>query len=200
MADLHIKDRTRMWRALHHFDIKVMSHQASSAARVAAHSLRRIHASSAPRAAHVQVEELTIPPIFDIFDVPARLREPGTSTHKRPQPPPRPTLSGPSLAPRVPTSLPHPIIFDGPSRPRASPVARRTHHRQSSVAQQQSVCAPLYGTEPTTTMFDGPARTAQRPRRPESTEKKPSSEGRNIHLVLGGAAVATAATLGAVQS
>ncbi|KAJ7140618.1 hypothetical protein C8R44DRAFT_236571 [Mycena epipterygia] len=138
-----------------------MSQQATSAVRAAAHSLRSVHSSSSSRATAVEPPSLTIPPIFDIFDVPAGLHASGAFTlaHARRPAPRAPAAS--SVAHRPPTSLPNPLVFEGPSG--RSPVVR-SHHE---LAQQQPVpYVARHGTEPVVTMFEGPAYSRRRVQHP----------------------------------
>ncbi|KAF8164651.1 hypothetical protein K438DRAFT_1984574 [Mycena galopus ATCC 62051] len=161
--------------------------------RMTAKSLRNVHSSSPARAAMADVP-VTLPPIFDIFDVPVRLRKDSRVSEPARQSHPRETssLSGRALNPRpTPTSLPKPLVFDGPAGRR--PVVRQHHERASSYV-------PRHGAEPVITMFDGPARSGGRTQRPETSGRKSAApERRNIQLGMG-AAAATAVTFAVAQS
>jgi hypothetical protein len=132
--------------------------------RAASQSLRSIHSSAAVRAAVAADGSVTLPPMFDIFDVPVRLRKSAAPApeQSRRHATPSPSLSGRALNPMAtPTSLPHPLVFEGPAGRR--PVMRRHHeipqHRVSAYAPQR-------GSEPVITIFDGPAHSGGRTQRP----------------------------------
>ncbi|KAJ7291926.1 hypothetical protein C8J57DRAFT_951864, partial [Mycena rebaudengoi] len=104
-------------------------------------------------------EPLTIPPIFDIFDVPSRLRESSAFSVKQGKPRTPTTFSGRSFNPMRPAPLPAPIVFDGPARPRVRPVVLHNQHKQPTSSSHKGSCAPILRSEPVLTMFDGPARS-----------------------------------------
>ncbi|KAF7328191.1 hypothetical protein MVEN_02576800 [Mycena venus] len=163
--------------------------------RIAAQSFRNVHSSSAVRATMADVP-VTLPPIFDIFDVPVRLRKTSPASEPARQPRPRETssLSGRALNPMpTPTSLPNPLVFEGPAGRR--PVARQHHERASA-----SSYAPRHGAEPVITIFDGPARSGGRTQRPQTLGSKSTvPKGRNLRLAMG-AAAATAVTFAVAHS
>ncbi|KAJ7246113.1 hypothetical protein B0H12DRAFT_1126817 [Mycena haematopus] len=151
--------------------------------------------------------------MFDIFDVPVRLRRSGA-----PEQPARATrshatssLSGCALNPMGPTSLPNPLVFEGPAGRR--PVVRRHDLTVSAYA-------PQHGSEPLITVFDGPAHSGGRTRSPRASAQlgrksvrvlvatgptlltrsaQTPSDERKIQLAMG-AAAATAVTLAAAKS
>ncbi|KAJ7090995.1 hypothetical protein C8R44DRAFT_990595 [Mycena epipterygia] len=173
-----------------------MSQQATSAVRAAAHSMRNVHSSSAARATAVMdTPPLTIPPIFDIFDVPVTLRASRTFTLEHAKKPRAPssasTSSSSQHSPLMPTSLPNPLVFEGPAGRR--PVVR-THHE---LTQQRSVSYAPQGVAPVVTMFDGPAHSGGR--QWQGPQRSTPPNGRNIQLAMG-AAAATALTFGVVNS
>ncbi|KAJ7776014.1 hypothetical protein DFH07DRAFT_73793 [Mycena maculata] len=181
-----------------------ISQQASTAVRAATHSLRSVHSSSTTRAASAIETPLALAPIVDIFDASARLCD----SHTR-----RPHASSPSTSgrnslnpiPTMHTSLPNPLVFEGPSGRR--PVVR-SHHELS---QQWG---PPFGSRkgsdagaaPAVTMFDGPAHSGGWPQAPTPSQKgtqksggKQMPDGRNVQLALG-AATATAVTFRVAHS
>ncbi|KAF8957515.1 hypothetical protein BDZ97DRAFT_1924534 [Flammula alnicola] len=137
---------------------------------------RLVHSSSVNQApalssaslAGDQPEEITLQPIFDIFDAPSRLSESsdfirGTYT----SPPKRTVVSdGPPPSRPVPTSLPKPIIFDGPARPQNGVLAFQRRLRDAGLrapspttrSQHTPPSRPFSSSEPSVQLFDGPAR------------------------------------------
>ncbi|KAJ6535674.1 hypothetical protein B0H19DRAFT_1183962 [Mycena capillaripes] len=111
-----------------------MSHQTL---RAAAQSLRNIPSAAVRTAAD-------IPSTLPMLNISAGLR-PRLDHAARP---PQPQSSGRILNPTPPTSLPKPLVFEGPSGQR--PVVRNHHdsmpHRTASSA----------GAEPVVTIFEGP--------------------------------------------
>ncbi|KAJ6496072.1 hypothetical protein C8R45DRAFT_984893 [Mycena sanguinolenta] len=127
---------------------------AQQSVRAAAQSLRNVHSSAVRAAAAVDIDVVVLPPMFDIFDVPVRLRRTPSSAGEQPaRPQSSPSRHAftltPTRSPTTSTSLPHPLVFDGPAGRR--PVVRR--HHDTGVAAY----APQHGSEPMVTIFDGPA-------------------------------------------
>ncbi|KAJ6545496.1 hypothetical protein B0H19DRAFT_1167837 [Mycena capillaripes] len=152
--------------------------------RVASQSLRNVHSSSATRAAAAEVP-LTFPPTLDIFDVPVRLRQqsgvraPALEQARQARPShgqAAASLSPRSLNPRTPTSLPNPLVFEGPAgrRPVMGNHDEFMEHRASSYAPRQ-------GSEPVVTIFDGPAHSGGRSQRPLMYAR---NGGRSVRLSL----------------
>ncbi|KAJ7629057.1 hypothetical protein FB45DRAFT_919899 [Roridomyces roridus] len=162
----------------------------SQPARVGAqHALRNtmaIHSSSATRAAALAIPPLpiplsipavTLPPMLDIFDVPHRLvRRRETKLTMTPAPPRNVTASSPAAS--VVTSLPTPLVFEGPAGRR--PI-RRSHHELASFAGSGVV-----------TMFDGPAHSGGR-REPLSgtRQHRRKQTPTNMGYLVGAATAAT---------
>ncbi|KAJ6462601.1 hypothetical protein C8R45DRAFT_527856 [Mycena sanguinolenta] len=172
---------------------------AQQTVRTAAQSFRSVHSSAVRAAAAVDVPmAVLLPPMFDIFDVPVELRRTrSTSASKHAPRAARPRPFSPSshtLNPRTQTSLPHPLVFEGPAGRR--PVVRR--HHETTVAAY----APQHGSEPVVTLFDGPAHSGGRKQRPSGSAHAQSAkpaDGRPFHLAMG-AVAATALTLGVAHS
>ncbi|KAF9011793.1 hypothetical protein BDQ17DRAFT_1321802 [Cyathus striatus] len=140
---------------------------------------RTVHSSSPSRAAMVvstdllaeEPEEIVLAPIFDIFDAPSRLGEAGSfirevhsksSSSIKEQPSATSSMSMRSRS--LPTTLPPPILFDGPARPRnlpfslehrrqlrPTPASSRRHHTPSLTSQDLLQLPPVQ-------LFEGPAR------------------------------------------
>ncbi|KAI0791565.1 hypothetical protein BC629DRAFT_369964 [Irpex lacteus] len=132
------------------------------------HSTRRPMATASAMSLQLEDSPVIDFQIFDIFDAPARLGEsskllsraaslsPATRAER-----PMSTVAASSSRPVSP--LPHPIVFDGPARPRhlehgTLRAMRRTHsHAPSSpclACREQTMVTPL----PPPIMFDGPSR------------------------------------------
>ncbi|KAF9453343.1 hypothetical protein P691DRAFT_801160 [Macrolepiota fuliginosa MF-IS2] len=144
---------------------------------------RLVHSSAPNRATILQVsavapgepEEITLAPIFDIFDVPSRLSESSDFIRSEPQVQRRPRDPEPSATdysstlPRPPPStLPAPITFDGPARPRNRHLAFQRQVEQAlsgavpastrQTRQHHTPSLPSSASEPLIEMFEGPAR------------------------------------------
>lgn len=143
---------------------------------------RLVHSSAPSQAAALQAtasqsmmepEEIIIAPIFDIFDVPSRLGQntelirSTTYTQRRPQEAEVPVKFDSSLPRPPPSTLPAPIIFDGPARPRNLPLAFQRRVEQAlrsapaSTRQTRRHHTPSVSSnasEPLIEMFEGPAR------------------------------------------
>jgi len=122
-----------------------------------------------------EYEALTIPPIFDIFDAPVRLGESSaligrTSTTIRVAAPERNGEKSPNFVSDLTrdqySSLPPPIVFDGPARP-AHLLPRALEHRRKmrqhlrSSPNRQTYRPASSFTSPSEIVcevFDGPAR------------------------------------------
>jgi hypothetical protein len=132
-----------------------------------------VHQSAVARAT-AEPQEFIIPPIFDIFDVPSRL---GQSTQFIQSTKSRPRRSADkdvsknidSSLPRPPPStLPPPIIFDGPACPRNSPllsikqrVDEAPSPKHASIRQSSTHSTPFLPHDASSALvevFDGPAR------------------------------------------
>ncbi|KXN88419.1 hypothetical protein AN958_07325 [Leucoagaricus sp. SymC.cos] len=156
--------------------------------------LRLVH-SSAPSRATLQVtvafaaaepEEITLAPIFDIFDAPSRLEEHSKLIRSSAQPrrltPEEAESSTKYTAlPRPPPStLPAPVMFDGPARPRNLPLAfqRRVEQAPSSAPastrqtrqHHTPSVPPTTSSEPLIELFEGPARLSRYSHRPSSQQ------------------------------
>ncbi|KAF4576271.1 hypothetical protein EYR36_004248 [Pleurotus pulmonarius] len=117
------------------------------------------------------VEEATLPPIFDIFDAPHRLGE--SKPYSNASPSGSTTLKHYSSSPLslethfydpmpLPSSLPPPIIFDGPARPRHPSLEHASRARRSSSVRPYSMSTPSVtmspADKPMVQLFEGPAR------------------------------------------
>ncbi|KAF7367064.1 hypothetical protein MSAN_00965800 [Mycena sanguinolenta] len=169
---------------------------AQQTVRAAAQSLRGVHSSAVRAAAAVDVPiSVELSPMFDIFDVPVRLRRTRSGAEEHTAPAARPySPGGRALNPMTPTSLPNPLVFEGPAGRR--PVVRR---RNETIV---AAYAPQHGSEPVVTVFDGPARSGGRRQRPLGSvqaqsggESKPPPDSRTIRLAVGAAVTATMVTL-----
>ncbi|KAF7375401.1 hypothetical protein MSAN_00427700 [Mycena sanguinolenta] len=73
--------------------------------RAATQSLRSVHSSAVRAAAAVDVDVVVLPPMFDIFDAPARLRRTGPNAAPAEQPVraarPQSSLSSRALNPKI---------------------------------------------------------------------------------------------------
>ncbi|KAJ7210911.1 hypothetical protein GGX14DRAFT_565499 [Mycena pura] len=172
----------------------------------AAAAARALHASATRRAA-----TLDVPPIFDIFNVPPRLAL--RAEHRTPRPHARAAAPRGPLHPRVPdrlplphslpTSLPDPLVFDGPARRR--PVVRT--HQELAQQEQRHPVAALYAPDAVVTMFDGPAHSRrhsqwQRPLAYQSSTPHGRSHRNGLHnlQLTAAAAAATVFTFGVANS
>ncbi|KDQ32977.1 hypothetical protein PLEOSDRAFT_1098962 [Pleurotus ostreatus PC15] len=117
------------------------------------------------------IEEATLPPIFDIFDAPHRLGEsklygnasPSGSTSPQKYSSSMISLDNPFCDPMpLPSSLPPPIIFDGPARPRHPALEYASRARRSSSVRPYSMSTPSVtmspADKPMVQLFEGPAR------------------------------------------
>ncbi|CAA7266270.1 unnamed protein product [Cyclocybe aegerita] len=105
---------------------------------------RLVHSSSSLSASAStghEVEEITLQPIFDIFDAPTRLAESSefirdkyksSSTMKTVES--SSAFATPHTRP-TPVALPPPITFDGPARPRNAAFALQSRLRQAGLTQ-----------------------------------------------------------------
>ncbi|KAF8902554.1 hypothetical protein CPB84DRAFT_1846206 [Gymnopilus junonius] len=153
---------------------------------------RLLHSSSASQAAILspadlveeETEEIKIPPIFDIFDAPTRLADSAEFIRARHETPAqetkRPSLpaSSSSSSRPTPATLPPPIIFDGPARPRNEALAFRRRMRDVDLAHtppprpKQTPASRLFSSsKPLIQVFEGPARIT-RYHHPSSGDKK----------------------------
>ncbi|KAG1789157.1 uncharacterized protein HD556DRAFT_822913 [Suillus plorans] len=142
-------------------------------------------------------EALTIPPIFDIFDAPVRLGESSalvrrTATITRIAALEQKSSNAASNFTRAQhfSSLPPPILFDGPARPAyLLPRALENRHKirqypsLSHNRQAHTPSSPFISTsEPVYEIFDGPSRKA---RYKYSTSSSQSSSRPYVCLALG---------------
>ncbi|KAG2076330.1 hypothetical protein BDR04DRAFT_759795 [Suillus decipiens] len=151
-----------------------------------------------------EYEALTVPPIFDIFDAPVRLAESSSlirrtatttriDTLERSGEKSRNSASCFARAHHF-SSLPPPIVFDGPARPaHLLPRAlenRRTMRQCPSLSpnrQPHNHSAPLISTsEPVYEIFDGPSRMT-RYKYPTSSSQSLSRPYICLALVISGA-------------
>lgn len=124
-------------------------------------------------------KEIVLSPIFDIFDAPSRL---GDSTsqivreHVRLEVesiPEKSITKFNSPLPRVPPmSLPAPVTFDGPARPRDGPLAHRrkvARIGQHPMRRRHTPSMPE-PPEPLIQLFEGPARITRYHHRPSGSK------------------------------
>lgn len=152
--------------------------RSSVVASSSSQSSRLVHSSAPSRATLLQAlpapepEEITLAPIFDIFDVSPRLGENSkrvrsTPTRRQQQEAELSAKFTSSLPRPPPSTLPAPIMFDGPARPRnlplafqrrveqalnSAPASTRQTRRHHTPATQPTIPEPLIE------MFEGPAR------------------------------------------
>jgi len=137
-----------------------------------------IHSSSAHQAVlspsgivEDGLEEISLQPIFDIFDAPTRLAESSDFIRSKYGKAPAKTASSqlPTTPPSrtLPSPLPAPIVFDGPARPKNEAFAFQRRMRDAGLAPSphprrnpsQTPSARAYSSsEPSVQLFDGPAR------------------------------------------
>lgn len=105
-------------------------------------------------------EDITLPPIFDIFDVPSQLGSTGQGRiYMQPrtaQQPPQNARPSTMAQAAGSSSLPPPTMFDGPSRSRFSPHVRQVSMSASS--RPDIMTTPQASTSNIPEIFDGPAR------------------------------------------
>ncbi|TFK29496.1 hypothetical protein FA15DRAFT_346678 [Coprinopsis marcescibilis] len=117
--------------------------------------------------------EITIRPVFDIFDAPVRLRRERTGNLQLTQLPspftlpliqpnlhPKPTSPRRASPPRPPT----PVVFEGPARPKLAPKRDPSPPRQPQISRLSLPTRPP-STRPDQTIvlevFDGPSRLSR---------------------------------------
>lgn len=144
---------------------------------------RPMHTSSRRMAAVVPVstiqtpEEIVLSPIFDIFDAPFRLGDSSQIIREKA----RPETEGKKKAitkfnsplPRPPPkSLPAPVTFDGPARPRVGPLAHRPKVTRLGHSPMRRRHAPSVQetSEPIIQLFEGPARITRYHHRPAGSK------------------------------
>lgn len=172
--------------------------QDASSGRVTQSLPVRLSSSMSVAAAVQEYEALTIPPIFDIFDAPVRLGESSTLVRRTATTTrvaecngekSRNVVSNPIRAHHV-SSLPPPIVFDGPARPaHLLPLAlenRRKMRRRLSLSPSRQTHNPsspfISASEPVYESFDGPSRIT---RYKYPTSSSQSSSRSYIGLALG---------------
>ncbi|TFK75589.1 hypothetical protein BDN72DRAFT_446136 [Pluteus cervinus] len=192
-----------------------MAHrQAISSIRTGLQSKSRqpLHTSTSSRSAMVvqsptfqEPETITLPPIFDIFDVPAQLgessrrlglqREADIDDASRPLRGTSPSPFSPSVdSLSFPTSLPPPIVFDGPAQPRNPALASRSRRRlrpttppnATTTRQHHTPSVPFSTSEPLVQLFDGPARITRYRHQPSSRKNNGYATRQVILLGLAG--------------
>lgn len=141
---------------------------------------RHIHSSIATQAvvlspsalAEQEFEEISLQPIFDIFDAPTRLSESSEfirdkykTAAKAKTVTQSPTFESPRPSRLGPTPLPSPIVFDGPARPKNEALRFQRRMRDAGLAPQphppktQTASSRTFSSsEPLVQMFEGPAR------------------------------------------
>ncbi|KAF8065056.1 hypothetical protein FPV67DRAFT_167356 [Lyophyllum atratum] len=145
---------------------------------------RAFHPSSSSHA-HVLSDPGFLPPaapILDIFDAPVRLGECRLSNHHDPHfksPNPHHSHLNPVLRP-IPTSLPSPLVLDGPACPgnpsftrHRSAAPSRLHHGPSTAPRALNL------SQPPVEVLDGPARITRCAARP-----RPIKQAQSRHLLL----------------
>ncbi|KAE9402662.1 hypothetical protein BT96DRAFT_917973 [Gymnopus androsaceus JB14] len=146
-----------------------------------------------------EVEPFTIA-IADIFDAPVRL---GTADMRKlvlPRRPSQPAAPTPTMSPSSPsTTLPPPLVFEGPARPRSSSSllltkpprnAKASENRPSSrMHHTQSPISLTFNDDVLTHMYDGPSNIT---RYRYSGQKKKTDDGRKPLLAAAGIATLAA--------
>ncbi|KAF5350599.1 hypothetical protein D9756_008670 [Leucocoprinus leucothites] len=166
---------------------RVVASSSSSSRLRLVHSSAPSRATVLPALAADEPEEITLAPIFDIFDAPSRLGENSefidsvSQTRQRPQKAaPAVKLASPPRRP-PPSNLPTPIMFDGPARPRNLPLAfqRRVEQALNSApassrqTRRHHTPAVAYNTpDLLIEMFEGPARLSRYSHRPSGQRGK----------------------------
>ncbi|KAF9045453.1 hypothetical protein BJ165DRAFT_1528321 [Panaeolus papilionaceus] len=190
-------------------------HRALSTVR-RAQPARMVHSSSVNQATALssstllqEPQEITLQPIFDIFDAPTRLsesrqfiREKYASSSQRVEASQNQTsfFDGPK-ARAAPTSLPAPVVFDGPARPQNPTLAFQSRLRQSGLAPSPSqrprtsstATRSFSSSEPLVQMFDGPARITRYHH--QSSSDNSSQNSKKIITALGVAGIVGGAAL-----
>ncbi|KAF9556837.1 hypothetical protein CPC08DRAFT_820238 [Agrocybe pediades] len=186
----------------------------SSCSTAGSSSSRLIHSSCSHQAAAAlspsglgvegELEEISIQPIFDIFDAPTRLAESSefirskyASKSKAPAKPVVVSAQAPTTPPSrtMPSPLPAPIIFDGPARPKNEAFAFQRRMRDAGLAPSphprrtpnQIPSARAYSSsEPAVQLFDGPAKITRYHH--QSTSDKEYNSSSSKYLVAVGVA------------
>ncbi|KDR77063.1 hypothetical protein GALMADRAFT_427050 [Galerina marginata CBS 339.88] len=178
-----------------------------------ARSSRLIHSSSATQAVvlspvglvEADVEEISIQPIFDIFDAPTRLAESNEfirgkyQTSSKSTKVPSTQAFDSSLPRPGPAPLPPPVIFDGPARPRNEALAYQRRMRDAGLTPSPQprrhhgpAARPFSSSEPLVQLFDGPARITRYHHQSSSEKEQKSS---NFIVALGVVGAMGCATL-----
>ncbi|KJA23865.1 hypothetical protein HYPSUDRAFT_561211 [Hypholoma sublateritium FD-334 SS-4] len=167
--------------------------RALSAACRGAQPSRLVHSSSVNQATALssaafaeEVAEITLPPMFDIFDAPTKLAQSGEFIRSKYASAPK-TLAAASPAPSPalstrpgPAPLPPAILFDGPARPQNGMLAFQSRLRDAGLrapppvsrARRSTVSArPFSSAEPLVQIFDGPAKITRYHHRPAGSEQ-----------------------------
>ncbi|KAG1776549.1 hypothetical protein EV702DRAFT_339306 [Suillus placidus] len=165
----------------------------ASSARVTQSLPAHLSSSMSVAVTAQEYEALTIPPIFDIFDAPVRLRESSALVRRAPT-----TICVAALKRNSEkshnaasnftrahhfSSLPPPIVFDGPARPahllpRALENSRKMRQCISLSPNRQAHTPPslfISTSEPVYEIFDGPSRIThyRYPTSPSQSSSRP---------------------------
>ncbi|KAF9531046.1 hypothetical protein CPB83DRAFT_833659 [Crepidotus variabilis] len=196
-----------------------VNRQAISAAFSRGGSSRLVHTSSRRRAValsattHVspQIEEITLQPIFDIFDAPTRLSETSEFIRAKYKASSNAVKASTSYTTTMfpssysmeskyhPTTLPPPIVFDGPARPRNAALALKARMRQARltpsargssrpVTSSTTIGASstrLFSSDTQIEMFDGPARIMRYHHNPSDSDRFGSIPITKLAFALG---------------
>ncbi|KAF8153000.1 hypothetical protein B0H34DRAFT_800263 [Crassisporium funariophilum] len=179
-----------------------------SSRHVHSSSINQATALSAASLGGLEPEEITIAPIFDIFDAPTRLAESSQFIRDKYKTSSKVASDAPSssssvfVAPQprpLPTSLPAPIVFDGPARPKNGALAFRSRMRQAGVVapstarQHHTPPARHFSTsEPLVQVFEGPAKITRYQHHPSGENRQNSTK---YLMALGVAGAVGCATL-----
>ncbi|PPQ99294.1 hypothetical protein CVT24_009162 [Panaeolus cyanescens] len=178
---------------------------------------RMVHSSSVNQATALsssallgqEPQEITLQPIFDIFDAPTRLADSRQFIREKYSSQPQKveathaqavSFDGPKARP-VPAPLPAPIIFDGPARPQNPSLAFQSRLRQSGLAPSppqmlrpsSTATRSFSSSEPLVQMFDGPARITRYHH--QSSSDNSSQNSKKIITALGVAGAVGGAVL-----
>ncbi|KAJ2919725.1 hypothetical protein MD484_g698, partial [Candolleomyces efflorescens] len=150
--------------------------------------------------------EITIHPVFDIFDAPAHLHEHRLFLKKSVKLPPPPlgttTELGSVMQRRPPPSksllMPSPTLFDGPAKPRLDslPEWHRPRLSTPTLSSKPLTGGTTHGTVPAPgviQVFDGPARISRYHHQSDSSHHKTDAQERTKWLVMIAAAAGSTA-------
>ncbi|KAF9484082.1 hypothetical protein BDN70DRAFT_928678 [Pholiota conissans] len=186
----------------------------SSAACRSAQSSRLVHSSSINHATALSsasladdIEEITIQPIFDIFDAPTRLAESSAfirNAHAKTSTSSSSVSTKPSSARSTLAPLPQPILFDGPARPQNAALAFQSRLRDaglrapsspSRASKNTAPTRPFSSSEPLVQLFDGPARITRYHHQPSGSSANQQNSAKYVAAlgVVGAVGYATLA-------